>query len=145
MSTHLIITVATVAILTLTISACHHNRHRQSRHDSEHALKHLSKKLELDVSQQQQVAAIISQVSTLENEKSRMKKEWEGYARQMITADAYDPAEADRFVREQSESAKKISRHFVDSVAEIKEVLNDEQEEKLIALLDKHSSRKRRH
>jgi len=145
MSTHFVITIATVVVATLIISACHHSRHNQSRHDSEHALKHLSKKLDLDVSQQQQVAAIISQVSTLKDEQGRLKKEWEDYARQTITVDADDPAETDRFVKKQSENAAEISRRFANSIAEIKEVLNDEQEDKLITLLDKHSSRKRKH
>ena len=145
MSTHFIITVAAVAVLTLTISACHHSRNSQSRHDPDNALKHLSKKLDLDVTQQQQVAAIFGEVSSLKDEGGRMKKEWEDYARQVIEADTYDPAQADQFVNEQNEKAEEVSRRFANSVAEIKEVLSDEQEVKLIALLDKHSKRKHGH
>ena len=144
MSTHFIVSIVAVLVLTLTISACHHKSHRHSSVNDERAIKHLAKKLELDSQQRIELKSILATVSELKEQKNQMHQEWESYVRNSLTDNVNDQTDANEFSTKQAEKTKVVSMKFVNAVSRIKEVLNEDQEVKLIALLDRHSKRNSR-
>ena len=129
--------ILTIIVISLVLSACHHGRHRSATHNESRAIEHLAKKLDLSPSQKVEFAEVQTAFKSFKQEKESIKADWYGYALNQLDAEGSETGGAE-FSRNQAVLIEAMAQSFVDSVAELKDILTSDQQQILVAELKKH-------
>ena len=129
--------ILTIIVISLVLSACHHDRHRSATHNKSRAIEHLAKKLDLSPSQKVELTEVQTAFKSLKKERDSIKADWYGYALNHLDAEAREIDSAE-FSRNQTVLIEAMAQSFVDSVAELKNILTSDQQQILVAELKKH-------
>jgi hypothetical protein len=127
----------TIIVISLVLSACHHGRHRSATHNESRAIEHLAKKLDLSPSQKVELKEVQTVFKNFKQERDSIKADWYGYALNQLDAEIREIDSAE-FSRNQTVLIEAMAQSFVDSVAELKNILTSDQQQILVAELKKH-------
>ena len=127
----------TIIVISLVLSACHHGRHRSATHNESRAIEHLAKKLDLSPSQKVELKEVQTVFKNFKQERDSIKADWYGYALNQLDAEIREIDSAE-FSRNQTVLIEAMAQSFVDSVAELKNILTFDQQQILVAELKKH-------
>lgn len=140
MRSNIVVVTLTIIVISLVLSACHRGRHRNTAHKESRAIEHLAKKLDLSSEQKVEVARVQSEFVALKEEGRVIKEEWYGYALSQFNEDAENSEAETTFSRNQANRMEKLGQRFADSVTELKNILTNEQEQILVAELQKNNN-----
>jgi len=127
----------TIIVISLVLSACHHGRHRSATHNESRAIEHLAKKLDLSPSQKVELTEVQTVFKSFKQERDSIKADWYGYALNQLDAEVREIDSAE-FSCNQTVLIEAMAESFVDSVAELKNILTSDQQQILVAELMKH-------
>ncbi len=133
-----IITLIAVLLATLAMGACTHRRHSHADYDDKRALKHLTKKLELNSTQQVEVQKILREVNSLKTTGDVIRQDLQTRSLQQLQAAEVETAEDTAFQQQQLARLSSLAESFSAAIARLKRVLTPEQRQKLVTELKKH-------
>jgi periplasmic protein CpxP/Spy len=134
--------VAGLIASTLSLGGCQHFRKPEKR--AEWVKDKIIDELELNKAQQDLLDDIWAEFA---KQREKLKPGHEAAKKEMVEAlrrPELDTQAINRKIEEKMETFKAISARFVERMAEFHRTLNEEQREKLIAVLEKHHGNKRR-
>ena len=132
-----IVVTLTIILISFVLSACHHVRHRSASNNETRAIEHLAKKLDLSPSQKVELAEVQTSFKSFKQERDSIKADWYGYTLNQLDAESSE-ADGAEFSRKQAVLIEAMVQSFVDSVAELKNILTSDQKQILVAELKKH-------
>jgi Spy/CpxP family protein refolding chaperone len=132
------LTLLIVVITSLALSACNHKQHRAAGHNDTRAIEYLTKKLDLSPTQRLEVASLQAEANVLKQEGEAMKQAWHAYALKQLKDEANSRQEIESFPQQQAARIEEIGKRFSAGISKLKTVLTPQQQQILVAELEKH-------